>query len=165
MQGKLFIMKFVYLFIFVLSLVETHASASDVSNSDGKLISQYPYGECLLNTAHHYQVSPDLLIAMIKTESNHVVSAININTSGSEDVGLMQINSEWFPQLKKLGYERESLFDPCTNITVGTWILAQEIQRFGYTWNAVGAFNAGPSQKKELRRARYAQRVYSNLPQ
>jgi len=157
-------MSFVHLFIFMLGMTGFQASASNRINVDST-ITQYPYGQCIFNAANHYQINPDLIIAIIKTESNHDPKAIHINTSGSEDIGLMQINSAWLPEIIKMGYERKSLFDACTNIIVGTWILAQEIQRFGYTWNAVGAYNAGPSQKKELRRARYAQRVFSNLPQ
>lgn len=121
------------------------------------------YKACLLDAARHYQISPRLIQAIIFTESNSNSEATNINTSGSEDVGIMQINSEWLPQIKAFGYDRASLFDPCINITVGTWILAQEIQRFGYNWEAVGAYNAGPSAKRESRRINYAKRVYSNL--
>ena len=124
---------------------------------------QYHYKDCLLDAAKHYQISPLLIQAIITTESNSNSRATNINTSGSEDVGIMQINSEWLPQIKSFGYDRASLFDPCINITVGTWILAQEIQRFGYNWEAVGAYNAGPSAKRKSRRISYAKRVYSNL--
>ena len=152
-------MKYLRLFMSLLGLLSTQAIASK-ADSD---VRQYSYGDCLLEAANHYQVSPDLINAIIKTESNHQIDAINVNTRGSEDVGLMQINSEWLPRIKKLGYDRSSLFDPCTNITVGTWILAQEVQRFGYTWIAVGAYNAGPSKKQALRRERYATRVYNNL--
>jgi len=127
-------------------------------------IDQLPYAGCLISTAIAYQVSPELINAIIKTESNHNPSAININVSGSEDVGLMQINIEtWLPEIKKQGYDRQSLFDPCTNILVGTWVLAQEVQRFGYSWEAVGAYNAGSSAKKKSRRSSYAHRVYNNL--
>ncbi len=130
-----------------------------------ELLNGYDYGHCLVNTAQQYQVSPLLIDAIIKAESNHNPQAININTSGSEDVGLMQINSQWLPQIKPLGYDRNNLFDPCTNIQVGTWILAQEIRRFGYTWTAVAAYNAGPAKAKSQRGSRYALRVFSHLDQ
>jgi soluble lytic murein transglycosylase-like protein len=130
-----------------------------------EIISRYDYGTCLVKTAQDYRISPVLIDAIIKAESNHQPQAININTSGSEDVGLMQINSQWLPQIKPLGYDRNSLFDPCTNIQVGTWILAQEIARFGYTWTAVGAYNAGPSKARAQRRSRYALRVFSHIDQ
>ncbi len=144
--------------VFVLLMT---AFASRAAEPDA--IQLYRYGQCLLDAAIHYQISPVLIAAIIKTESNHNPEAININISGSEDVGLMQINSEWLPRIAKLGYDRESLFNPCINILVGTWVLAQEVRRFGYTWIAVGAYNAGPSREKESRRAAYAHRVFKNL--
>jgi len=138
-------------------------SAFSSQAAEPEKIQPYHYGRCLLDAAIHYQVSPVLIAAIIKTESNHNPNAININASGSEDVGLMQINSEWLPRIAKLGYDRKSLFNPCINIIVGTWVLAQEIRRFGYTWTAVGAYNAGPSRDKASRRTAYAHRVFKNL--
>ncbi len=132
--------------------------------ADANRISQYAYGPCLIDTANRYRISPLLLDAIIATESDHNPLVINVNTSGSEDIGLMQINlAIWLPIIAKQGYDRNSLFDPCTNIAVGGWVLAQEVQRFGYTWDAVGAYNAGPSPERELRRSRYARRVFDNL--
>ncbi len=95
--------------------------------ADMNRIGQYTYGPCLIETAKRYQVSPLLLDAIIKTESNHNPLAININTTGTEDVGLMQINlATWLPTISKHGYDRKSLFDPCTNIAVGGWVLRAE---------------------------------------
>lgn len=91
--------------------------------------------------------------------------AINRNTDGSVDVGLMQINSRWFPRLAEMGILPGDLWHSCTNIQVGAWILAGEIRRFGYGWQAIGAYNAGPALTvaRERRRIDYAQRVYHNL--
>ena len=144
------------IFVLLMTAFSSHAAEPDE-------IQLYQYGQCLLDAAIHYQISPVLIAAIIKTESNYNPKAVNINVSGSEDVGLMQINSEWLPRIAKLGYDRESLFNPCINIIVGTWVLAQEIRRFGYTWSAVGAYNAGPSREQESRRAAYAHRVFRNL--
>jgi len=54
----------------------------------------------------------------------------------------MQINSSWLPKLRKYGIGVNELFDPCTSIQVGAWILAQNIQRLGHSWEAVGAYNS-----------------------
>lgn len=67
----------------------------------------------------------------------------------------MQINSRWFGNLARHGISKDKLWEPCTNTYVGAWILAQNIQRMGYGWNAVGAYNAA----SESRRMRYAQKV------
>ena len=72
-------------------------------------------------------------------------TAINYNTNGLVDVGLMQINSRWFPHLAEMGFQPGDLWNPCTNIHVRAWILAGEIRRFGYTRQTVGAYHAGPA--------------------
>ena len=140
-------------------------SSQVLAGPDDALASRYEYGSCLVEIARAYGISPRLIDAIIRAESDHNPLAIHVNTSGSEDVGLMQINSQWLPKIEPLGYDRASLFEPCVNIQVGVWILAQEIQHFGYTWTAVGAYNAGRSSTpaREQRRSRYALRVFSLL--
>ena len=71
----------------------------------------------------------------------------------------MQINSAWLPRLSKHGITETDLFDPCTSIHVGAWILAGNVRRLGYTWEAVGAYNAA---HPALRRT-YAERVYRHI--
>ena len=57
----------------------------------------------------------------------------------SFDVGLMQINNQWYP---KLGVTAESLLDPDLNIQMGVKILAGEFERHGKGWNAVGYYHS-----------------------
>ena len=106
-----------------------------------------------------YGLSPLLLYAIARTESSLNPQAIGRNRNGSRDIGLMQINSSWLPVLAALGIGELDLLDPCTNIQVGAWILAGNVQRLGYTWNAVGAYNA----ESPTRRRAYAERVYRHL--
>lgn len=115
---------------------------------------------CWEQAAERYRVNPYLLYAIAKTESSLNPTAINRNKNGTYDVGLMQINSSWFPALRKYGLEEKQLYDPCTSIHVGAWILAQNMQRMGNSWNAVGAYN---SSKPDLR-LKYALKIYKNIP-
>jgi soluble lytic murein transglycosylase-like protein len=106
-------------------------------------------------------VSPNILYAIAKTESSFNPRAINrSNSNGSEDVGLMQINSFWYRTLAKKGYSREDLFDPCVSLDVAGWIMHDNMGRHGNTWKAVGAYNAVTPWKQE----RYVAKVFSNLP-
>jgi soluble lytic murein transglycosylase-like protein len=115
---------------------------------------------CWEEAGARYGVNPYLLYAIAKTESSLNPKAINRNKNGSYDIGLMQINSSWFPTLRRYGVDEQQLLEPCTSIHVGAWILAQNMQRMGNSWDAVGAYN---STKPDIR-LRYARKVYNNLP-
>ncbi|MGI4846678.1 MAG: lytic transglycosylase domain-containing protein [Janthinobacterium lividum] len=115
---------------------------------------------CWDEAGAYYGVNVHLLYAIAKTESGLNPRAINRNKNGSYDIGLMQINSAWLPMLRKHGVDEKQLYDACTSIQVGAWIMAQNMKRLGETWNAVGAYNA---KSPELR-VKYALKVYKNLP-
>ena len=76
----------------------------------------------------------------------------------SFDSGVMQVNSMW---LKKYRIPLEAAFDPLANITLGSWILKQEINRRGRNWDAVGAYHSpSPGQAQK-----YAEMVRKALAQ
>jgi soluble lytic murein transglycosylase-like protein len=102
-----------------------------------------PFDSCFSSAAKRFDVNKVLLAAIAKTESSFNPQAIGKqNDNGSFDIGLMQINSSWFPKLKSMGIERSDLLDSCTSIYVGAWILSHNIKSHGNTWRAVGAYNA-----------------------
>lgn len=114
-----------------------------------------------------YRVPVEVLKAIAKTESNFRPDARNRNPDGSEDVGLMQINSSWGPTLAGYGIREAELLEPCTNLKVGAWILASNASRLGWNWDAIGAYNVGCKKlgKEECgrRRASYARKVHQAL--
>lgn len=111
---------------------------------------------CYAEAGSRYGISPNLLYAISKGESSFNPVAINYNSNGSYDYGLMQINSSWEPKLRKLGVPWDSLADPCTNVMVGAWVLSQCIQDYGYTWSAVGCYNSRTPSKRDQYAARIA---------
>jgi soluble lytic murein transglycosylase-like protein len=119
-----------------------------------------PAAACWHEIGDKYGINPYLLYAIAKTESGLNPKAINrSNKNGSYDVGLMQINSSWFPKLRQYGISEQHLYQPCVSIEVGAWILAQNISRMGNSWEAVGAYNARNPERRRI----YASKVYRNL--
>lgn len=122
--------------------------------------------DCFSVAGSHYGIAPVLLEAIARTESQLDPLAVNTaNTDGSWDIGLMQINSRWLPQIEAAGIAATALYDPCTSVWVGAWVLAGNIARYGYGWDAVGAYNAGTAATTAARdrRERYAHRVHREL--
>ncbi|MDR0240486.1 MAG: transglycosylase SLT domain-containing protein [Burkholderia sp.] len=115
--------------------------------------------DCLDDAATFQHVSVSLMRGIAQVESGMNPRAVNTNTNGTVDIGLMQINSTWLPTLAREGITRESLFDACTNAYVGAWILSQNIRQLGPNWNAIGAYNSASPDK----RLAYARKVYDAI--
>lgn len=123
--------------------------------------SGYSIAECIQSAANFYEVSDALLYVIAMQESEMNPLALNKNPT-SEDIGIMQINSRWLPTLNaRAGLTKADLFDPCVNIHVGAWVLRGNLNRYGPTWRAVGAYHA--SSKRPDLRERYAVKIRKTL--
>lgn len=112
---------------------------------------------CFEEAGAKYGINPQILRAIAKVESNFNPAAINKNSNGSYDVGLMQINSIWAPTL---GKERwKTLGDACSNTKTGAWILSMCMNKYGYTWKAIGCYNSQTPDKRD----RYSKMVFDQL--
>ncbi|MFH0925510.1 MAG: transglycosylase SLT domain-containing protein [bacterium] len=95
------------------------------------------YGFLIERYSRLRNLDSDLVIAIIAVESG-----VNFNAvSKANAVGLMQVRPGIWA--KQFGLERQSFFDPEINIKIGTFILANNIQRFGGTYEAITAYNYG----------------------
>lgn len=112
--------------------------------------------DCIDNAAARAGQDSLLVRAIAWQESGMRADVVRRNRNGTEDIGLMQINSAWLPELARWGIGREQLLDACINAYVGSWILARNVVAHGHNWRAVGAYNA-VSPHKQLR---YANQVY-----
>lgn len=120
---------------------------------------------CWDSAAKYQGLDPWLLYAVAATESSHNPNVISKpNSNGTYDIGLMQINSSWLPELRKHGITQEKLMDGCTSIYVGAWILSKSIRRYGYSWEAIASYNTGSVDTPRRRQLglKYASKVYSN---
>lgn len=113
--------------------------------------------QCWADASARYGVPVDLLYAVARVESGNRYNIVSgKNKNGSRDIGLMQINSSHLPLLKKYGItEQKLLDDPCLNLHVGAWIMAESISRHGFNWVGIGAYNAASKHK----RMAYAEKV------
>ena len=124
---------------------------------------------CWEQAASQHNIEPELLQAIAAVESGFRAQAMNhTNRNGTRDIGLMQINSIHLPRLLKQGITEDRLLnEPCLSVEVGASILAEFIQRFGYNWTAVGAYNAGPGSgpEREALRRQYAEKIWAYYEQ
>lgn len=112
---------------------------------------------CFDEAGRLFAISPKLLEAIARHESRLDPTAINRNTNGTYDYGLMQINSSWKDDLGERVWK--SISNPCQNVKVGAWILAGCIKEHGYNWTAVGCYNA----RSDHKRRKYERLIYQML--
>jgi Soluble lytic murein transglycosylase and related regulatory proteins (some contain LysM/invasin domains) len=110
-----------------------------------------------------YRIDAKLLKSIAIVESGMNPYAFNKNRDGSFDLGLMQINNKNFGLLREKGIEPMDLVNnPCQSVMAGALILTIMIRKFGYNWQAVGAYNAGLKEglENDRRRMKYAAKVW-----
>lgn len=118
---------------------------------------------CWDEAARYHGLDPWLLYAVAYVESTHNPNVISKpNRNGTYDIGLMQINSVHLPRLARYGITKSTLMDACASTYVGAWIMADNIRRYGWSWEAIAAYNVGslntPARVQIGRR--YAGKVY-----
>lgn len=124
-----------------------------------KLYARTPVSRCVLQSAKKYKLDPYLIWAIKQVESGNSLKAdiVGVNTNGTRDLGLMQINNGvWVKEIAKFGISEKDLFDPCINIEVGSWILASSIQKHGVR-EGIGRYHSGTPKYKNV----YIDKVYA----
>lgn len=102
-------------------------------------------------------MNANLLRSIARIESNNNETAINHNRNGTTDLGIMQINSSW---IKPMGLnEKELLKNPCYNVKTAAKILKKCMDKYGYTWEAIGCYNAF----NPYARVKYSWKVFGEL--
>lgn len=109
----------------------------------------YPYQEEIQQYAQEYRVDSDLVVAVIKTESNFREEA----KSHRGATGLMQImpdTAKWIArQMGDKDFSLKKLHEPETNIRYGIWYLSELQQEFeGNPILVLAAYNAGRGNVK-----------------
>jgi soluble lytic murein transglycosylase-like protein len=130
-----------------------------------------PYGAIIFREARKNNLPPELVAAMVQTESNFSATLV----SNKSAQGLMQI----VPSTARL-LGISDPFDPAQNIAAGTKYLRYLLNRYDDETMALAAYNAGPGNvarfggvppfgetrdyiaKVNRRTGRYRQRVHKN---
>ncbi len=105
--------------------------------------------QCVTDAAMRFQVPASLIQAIMDVEGGKT-GQVSQNTNGSYDIGPMQINSIWIPQVEKKGGSLAlMLHHPCANIHFGTWLLSRELAAVDFNrvtpqafWQAVGNYHS-----------------------
>ena len=107
------------------------------------------HADCFDSAASYQHVNPLMLRAIVWQESHGVASALHNNTNGSIDVGMAQINSVHFAELANYGIAPGALYNSCVNVYVAAWLLKQKMNKYGNTWQAVGAYHSETPDKRD----------------
>ncbi|CND83865.1 type III secretion system invasion protein IagB [Yersinia nurmii] len=119
------------------------------------------YANCWTYSEQFFGIEAKLLYSIAQVESGLKPEAVGKNNNGSYDLGLMQINSSHIPRLRKIGVDDAMLTsDPCVSILVGASILSDMMKIYGYSWEAVGAYNSGTGKNRHEMRMKYAKKVW-----
>lgn len=103
---------------------------------------------CLMVAAQNYQVPPAVLIGIMNVEGGRVGQEVGPNRNGSYDLGPMQINTTWLPELsRRWGVDQTTARrwvrdDPCVNVTVAAWILRQRINDTGHLLGGIAGYHS-----------------------
>jgi soluble lytic murein transglycosylase-like protein len=100
------------------------------------MISASALAVCIFTAAQTYAVPPSVILGILNVEGGRTGQAV-ANTNGTYDLGPMQINTIWIPQLASYWgvNERTALKmvrdDACVNVGVGAWILRTKMNETG----------------------------------
>ena len=112
----------------------------------------YPveYEAQITKCSDEFGVSRELVLAVVKCESGFDADAV----SSVGAVGLMQLTPDTFEWVQKrldgsVSYDRQSLFDPDTNIRYGVYLLKLHLDEFEDEKVALAAYHAGRGKVNE----------------
>lgn len=102
---------------------------------------------CLMMAAQTYNVPPAVLVGIYNVEGGRVGQQVR-NDNGTYDLGPMQINTLWMPELaeywgvSKATAKKWVRDDPCTNMGVSAWILRQHLNETKSLSKAIAQYHS-----------------------
>lgn len=117
-------------------------------------------GACLLLASQTYKVPPAVMIGIMHAEGGRIGQQVR-NTNGSYDLGPMQVNTLWLPQLSRLwGVDVATAHswvrdNGCVNVYVAAWILRQKIDDTYGLYSGIAHYHSATPWRGQ----RYADKV------
>ncbi len=106
------------------------------------------FAACLMLAAETYAVPPHVLLGIYQVEGGRIGQEVGPNDNGSYDLGPMQINTLWLPELaQQWGVTGPTARkwvrdDPCTNVGVAAWILRSHLDQTGNLAQAIAHYHS-----------------------
>ncbi len=103
---------------------------------------------CMMLASQTYHVPPAVMVGIMHVEGGRVGQQVGPNSNGTYDLGPMQVNTRWIPQLahawgvdKKVAH-RLLRDDGCVNVRVAAWILGQKIKEAGSLYGGIAYYHS-----------------------
>jgi hypothetical protein len=118
-----------------------------------------PFLACMVAVAAFYHLPPRVLPSIQLVEGG-TIGTVHHNEDGSEDLGIMQINTRWSPALARYtgltpaAVRSRLLFDGCFNIAAGGAILRLYLgETHGDLMRAIGNYHSHTPVRNEAYQA------------
>lgn len=122
---------------------------------------------CLMLASQTYEIPPAALVGIYKAEGGQVGQEVK-NTNGSYDLGPMQINTIWLPELsEKWGVNEQTARkwlrdDACTNISVSAWILRRHLNETKSLSKAIAQYHSRTPRHAKRYKSRVLEILHEN---
>lgn len=106
---------------------------------------------CLMLAAETYNVPPAVMVGIMNVEGGRVGQEVR-NQNGTYDLGPMQINTIWMPELARYwGVEQSTARrwvrdNGCVNMHVSAWILRGRLDRTRNLYTAIAHYHSATPQ-------------------
>jgi hypothetical protein len=122
---------------------------------------------CLMLAAQTYSVPPAVMVGILQVEGGAIGQQVR-NTNGSYDLGPMQINTIWVPELAEFwGVEKATAAkwirdDACTNMGVAAWILRKHLNETGSLSRAIAHYHSRTPDKGQRYKTKVIEAMRKN---
>lgn len=115
------------------------------------MVTAHSLALCIFAAAQTYSVPPSVILGILNVEGGRTGQAVR-NTNDTYDLGPMQINTIWIPQLARYWRVSESTAlrmvrdDACVNVGVGAWILRSKTNEAGSLYQGIAHYHSATPQ-------------------